>query len=105
MIYTRQQFADMWNSEKPGLGNEGSPLWIPEHNWSDTDNDGPTRCEWFVCVKPLGIGNRVMIHTEFWSWSKNNLQGRCRCFSSAVREEWWGFTDKEDITLWMLKWT
>ncbi len=98
MIYNRQQFADMWNEEKHGLGELDSPLWIPEETFS------PVKCEWFVCVEPL-----LAVRTSknlFWDWCNKNLKGQCRCFSSNPdsQEEWWGFTDNKDIPLWMLKW-
>ncbi len=98
MIYSRQQFADMWNEEKPGLGEVESPLWIPEHSV------GPVKCEWFVCVKPLSA---IRTSKElFWDWCEENLKGQCRCFSSDFmrRSEWWGFTHEEDVPIWMLKW-
>lgn len=104
MIYTRQQFADMWNEEKPGLGDEDSPLWVPEHNWTGMDEDGPLRCVWFVCIKPLGMWDRSTSKEKFWHWCTENLIGRCRCFSSAGQEEWWGFTDKDDLVLFILRW-
>lgn len=104
MIYSRQQFADMWNEEKPGLGDPDSPLWVPEHNWDEfDDNGGPSRCEWFICVKPIRV---VRFKKMYWDWCDTNLQGHCRCFSSNADslEEWWGFTNEDDIALWMLKW-
>lgn len=106
MIYTRQQFADMWNEEKPGLGDKESPLWFPEQSWSDLDDDGPLTCEWFVCVNPMRLGRERDKKDMFWEWCSKNLIGRCRCFSSNYggKEEWWGFTNKDDITIWMLKW-
>ena len=98
MILDRQQFADHWNDEKPGLGNSNSPLWIPE-----TFDSMIIQCEWFVCVKPLKVH---YFKDQFWTWCEENLSGYCRCFSSNTddSEEWWGFTDKTDLTIWMLKW-
>lgn len=106
MIYTRQQFADMWDEEKPGLGNADSPLWVPEDNWSSMGGTGPVHCEWFVCIKPMRLGQERDRKIKFWDWCNHNLAGQCRCFSSNTQgnEEWWGFTERDDITLWMLKW-
>lgn len=97
MIYTRAQFADMWNEEKPGMGDADSPLWVPE------DSTNNIRCEWFVCIRPLGVQH---FKKQYWAWCDENLVGTCRCFSSSVEgpEEWWGFTNEDDIALWMLKW-
>lgn len=97
-MINREQFAEMWDEEKPGLGGPESPLWSPEESF------GPVRCEWFVCVKPIS----AVRHSKelFWAWCNQNLQGQCRCFSSnhEGREEWWGFTDQNDAVIWLLKW-
>ena len=95
-MLSRQEFSDHFNSLKNGLGDEDSPLWIPEQTC------GPS--QWFVCVKPLKV------HTyknDYYKWCNTTLKGRVRCYSSDSenKQEWWGFSDKQDIVLWTLKWT
>lgn len=73
------------------------PLWVPE------EEDYIT-CHWFVRVLPLGIKT---IKSDYYRWCDQTLQGKVRCFSSDSegQEEWWGFTHKEDVPVWILKWT
>ncbi len=84
------------------LGGPDCVLWIPE-------NDLPKSCQWFVKVKPLMRvkNNKESFKKEYWEWNDNNLLGYVRCFSLDIenQEEWWGFTNKEDIVLWMLRWS
>ena len=95
MILSRQEFSQHFNDLKAGLGYEDSPLWIP-------DEDTPS--EWFVCVKPIGVHR---FKFQYYDWCNNTLKGRVRCYSSndEDKQEWWGFTVKEDIVLWTLKWS
>jgi hypothetical protein len=95
MILSRPEFADYFNSLKLGLGNPDSPLWEPEDQIDS---------QWFVCVKPLDV---TRYKWSYWDWCNAHLNGRVRCYSSDSDngKEWWGFTDKQDIVLWTLKWT
>jgi len=95
MILTREEFADEFNSLKPGLGNPDSPLWFAEEQ-----NIKPS---WFVCIKPIRISERKQ---EYWSWCNMTLKGQLLCYSSNSedQQEWWGFTDQKDVVLWMLRW-
>jgi hypothetical protein len=99
-MLTRQQFADYFNSVKPDLGNDDSPLWIPE-----SDDIIKCQCQWFVNVKPLRLHHAYKY--SYWVWLRNNLKGEVRCYSSDYdnQEEWWGFTHKEDIVWWILRWS
>lgn len=95
MVLDRTEFADHFRSLDKRLAGPESPLWIP-------DEDTPS--EWFVCVEPIGVHR---FKFEYYNWCNNTLKGKVRCYSSASenKQEWWGFTDREDIVLWMLKWT
>ena len=95
MILTRQEFAEYFNSLDVRLGVDDSPLWIP-------DEDAPS--QWFVCVNPIGVHK---FKNKYYDWCDTTLAGKIRCYSSDSYndKEWWGFTDKQDIVLWTLKWT
>lgn len=97
MILNRREFAHTFNALQQGLGNEDSPLWIP-----DEDQELPS--QWFVCVKPIGVHR---FKFDYYNWCNSALKGQVRCYSSASEDqaEWWGFTNRDDIVLWMLKWT
>ena len=104
LMLSREQFAQMFEEVKPGLGLPSSPLWIPEEGLDDYPH---VRCEWFVCVRPkIRHVYDPVEKSVYWSWCQNNLNGHVRCFSSNTegREEWWGFTDANDVALWLLKW-
>jgi hypothetical protein len=94
VILDRTEFADYFNSLDSRLGGPDSPLWIP---------DDFTPSQWFVCVKPIGVHR---FKFSYFDWCNKTLAGRVRCYSSDPenQKEWWGFTDKNDIALWMLKW-
>jgi hypothetical protein len=96
MVLDRTQFAHHFNALKEGLGNDSSPLWAAE--------EAHSTCQWFVCVKPLKAHR---FKTEYWQWCNATLSGKLLCYSSDSEDqkEWWGFTDKQDIVLWTLKWT
>ena len=100
MIFTRKEFAHYFNAMRDGMGNDNSPLWVPE---ADT---GPL--EWFVCVKPLALQREAHEVTKevYWDWCDTNLKGKTRCYSTDYQDkkEWWGFSDKSDIPYWMLRW-
>lgn len=99
-VYTRQEFATVFEEMKPGLGLPNSPLWGPEHSLK------PDQCEYFICVAPVRPIWDDNEHGTFWDWNTNKLKGYVRCFSSNHRdkEEWWGFTDNDDILIWVLRW-
>ena len=94
MVLDRQEFADYFKSLDNRLAGPDSPLWIP---------DEKIPSEWFVCVKPIGVHR---FKFSYYDWCNTTLKGRVRCYSSNTdnNEEWWGFTHKEDIVLWKLKW-
>lgn len=95
MILSRQEFAHTFNALKEGLGNDDSPLWIPE------ENNNPS--QWFVCVNPIGVHR---FKQDYYQWCNSTLKGQVLCYSSDRddKKEWWGFTDMDDIVVWSLKW-
>ena len=101
-ILTRKEFIDVFNELMNGHGTvdvHDHPLWIPE-----SIDHQKVECSWFIKVKPLKLQD--MAKNQYWSWVHNSCSGKvlCFCSDSDNDEEWWGFTVKEDITLWLLKW-
>lgn len=97
-IISREEFIQWIDRNFNGVSVESnSPLWIPEHDLQST------LCGWFVTVKQL----RVSAKLRYWDWCRENLQGHVRCFwsNNEDNQECWGFTHKNDITWWILKWT
>lgn len=111
MVLDREQFKDWIRNNLPGqhsedfVHSEHSPLWIPEQGMSG-------KCLHFAQIKPIsfrarcfpdGRGNPKSV---YWNWCNNVLDGEVRCFLSSDREdvEWWGFTNANDIPIWLLKW-
>jgi hypothetical protein len=97
-MITREQFSQHFNSLRVGLGDDDSPLWIAERTLS-----GP--CVAFITINsPVKFDVFEIDFLNFWEWCDKNLLGEVRCFSSSEDEEWWGFTNPNDIVLWALKW-
>lgn len=96
MVLNRKEFAHYFNALKEGMGDAKSPLWAPEELQSPVSL-------WFVCVKPIGVSR---FKWDYWNWCNSTLAGQVRCYSSDTtdKKEWWGFTNKDDIPVWMLKW-
>lgn len=92
-LLTRKQFANHFESIMPGLGEPGSALWTPE--W-----DGK-QAKWFVSIRPVTFEDH-----NFWVWIEEHCRGLVRCYSSDIdgNQEWWGFTSRNDVELWLLKW-
>jgi hypothetical protein len=97
-MINRKQFRQLFNSYKPGLGEFDSPLWYSEQQ----GDCKPSR--WFVNIRPL---NHQNFKTEFWAWANKTCQGQLLCYSSNTenQEEWWGFTHRADVVLFLLKWS
>ena len=91
---TREELADKFNSWIPGIGGPSSPLWCTE----GTDK----KSKWFICIDPIKASDLEVYH----SWCEEILIGNILCYSSDSRtkQEWWGFTDKNDILVWILRW-
>jgi hypothetical protein len=111
-MMNREQFkrhANLWFHERRKI-----PEWIQVKDEVDDDEhviwnaekfnpDNRFFCQWFVCVKPFMLQEDK---DEYWEWCNKNLTGKITCFSSSTdsMEEWWGFTEKQDILIWLLRW-
>lgn len=95
-ILSRKQFRDHWEqvvgSAYADLVNDGGPLWIPE----EADN---LKSNWFVAIRPITVQDN-----EHHNWVRKNCQGAVKCYSSGEDEEWWGFTYRDDVDWWLLRW-
>lgn len=100
MVLTRKQFAEYFNSLKSGLGDDDSPLWEGDHDLDE-------KCNYFISVppRPRTYEWKLDFSANFWCWAADTLKGCTRCFSAGDDEEWWGFTHKEDIILFLLRWS
>lgn len=90
----RKEFKHLFNTYRQGFGDDNSPLWEPERY----NKHRPSK--WFICVRPI-------IDSQFWLWANKNCRGQLLCYSSDSdnQEQWWGFTHKADIVLFMLRWS
>jgi hypothetical protein len=101
---TRREFAKYWNGVRPGLGKWTSPLWTPEQFGGEPQ----VKAKVFICVEPFA--NRLRwgdgTKADYWKWCADNLKGKVNCYStdSDNKEEWWGFTEAEDVAWWRLRW-
>ena len=93
MIYSRQELIQTFEEIKPGCADPGSPIWAQE------DYLG-FQCQYFICIPSTSDINR----RERWAWCKENLHGELLCFTASDEKEWWGFTHREDIEFWILRW-
>lgn len=100
MILSRHEFR-MWVKLKmPEFYSWRSPLWSIE-----TKQCKPV---WFVKVQPVRFSRdeRGITKQQYWDWCNENMSGKLLCYwSDGITGEWWGFTNKDDITLWLLKWS
>lgn len=98
MILTREQFVDWWDQVVPEnpANRPDHPLWIPETEIRPGAPSG-----WFVKASCRRTGQ-----PDYWSWCDANLKGMVRCYmlDEQADAEWWGFTNQEDLLIWMLKW-
>lgn len=103
MIATRKEFKNWICAlfpDHPAMANKESAVWIPEES-------GKVKCQWFVAVPPVHAGHSSNFRQGYWDWCNQHLKGHVRCFmrNPDNNEEWWGFTDRNDIVLWVLKWS
>lgn len=94
-VLTRNQFAEHWNTVKPGLGDADSGLWAYERSY------GP-ESQWFVSIRPIKIS--TINKQEFWSWCKRHCPTGVNCYSASDDTEWWGFGNKQEMSWWILRW-
>ena len=97
-VLNRGQFRDYWNNVQLGLGHDNSPLWSYEHYLNK-------KCRWFITIDPISLsyGSKTD-KKEFWLWCNQHCRGTILCYSSSVQFEWWGFSHRADIALFVLKW-
>ena len=95
-VLNRQQFRELWNNYKSGLGDWGSPLW-------DADYSTGKKSRYFVAIKPI----RSNDHYEFRVWASKYCAGQILCYSVDDINEvaWYGFSHRSDIPLFLLKWS
>jgi len=93
MIISRKQFREHWKKIAPRLALWDGPLWCLEEHYG--------KSRWFVNVKPI----KSKEIKEYHQWVLRNCRGRVLCYSSSVEEEWWGFSHKPDVFLWILRWS
>jgi hypothetical protein len=98
-IVSREEFIAAIEEESPGsyLTADGSPLWIPEAEFTPK-----TKCIKFILTKRLNFKNEAK--DAYWEWCNSTLNGQVRCFSSGDENEWWGFSNPDDVVIWSLKW-
>lgn len=97
-MITRKQFRELWNQYQEGMGDHNSPLWFPESNRDYS--------RWFVKVRPIDLSSNHK-KNNYFLWCDQFCKGQVLCYSSDTdnEEEWWGFTHKRDIVMWILKWS
>lgn len=101
-VLTREEFSDHWNNIQSGLGDSDSALWSLEQR-------DEIMCRYFILTDSPIFDRKNYNDGEdfwgnFWNWCRQYLQGSVYCYSSNQRGEWWGFTDRDDIVLWSLRW-
>lgn len=96
-ILTRKEFINAiikkWNTDKNFL-----PILFSYEEYVGR------KSQWFVCIEASAIVDGGK--SEYWDWCNEFLSGKLICYSSGSpgEDEWWGFTEKNDILLWSLKW-
>jgi hypothetical protein len=98
-IVSRKEFIAIMEEDAPGLKpvTSRSPLWIPER-----ELEPKTKCIKFIRTKRLHL--KDLGKRDYWEWCNETLNGTVRCFSSGDEDEWWGFTDPDDVVIWTLRW-
>jgi hypothetical protein len=91
MILTRAEFVEYWNRHPLGLGQPDSALWVYERHRGISS-------QWFVHV---GISQGP----DYDAWCDAHCQGTVLCYSDDGQKQWYGFTDRNDIVFWLLKWS
>jgi hypothetical protein len=94
MLLTRKQFKEFATKNWPNIGvSATSPLWIPEVDLGE-------ECQYFLFIPVMQRWNK----NDFWEWSDKLLIGKTRCFMRGDSGEVWGFTNEDDISMFLLKW-
>lgn len=96
MIISRKQFREHWKKRDPSFAQWDSPLWCLEELYG--------KSRWFVNVVVHEL-QKCEDFKEYDQWALRNCRGRILCYSSSPEEEWWGFSHKPDVFLWILRWS
>jgi hypothetical protein len=96
-IMSREEFKDRFSVDFNEVIRADHPLWIPENDFAPK-----TKCIKFVLTTKLNFTSEAKY--EYWEWCNSTLNGIVRCFSSGDENEWWGFSDPDDVVIWTLKW-
>jgi len=96
VLLDRKQFRKLWNNYNPKFGDWDSPLWIPE---SSTGK----KSRYFVKIRPIPYEKQK----EFVIWATKCCRGQILCYSvnTIDQESWYGFSHKNDIVWFLLKWS
>ena len=90
-VIDREAFRAHFDWLHAGMGDDDSPLWIPEQDRAPS--------KWFMFVPQGGWDS-----DDFWPWCRQHCQGHVLCYSASEDGAWWGFECQEDMVLWSLKW-
>jgi hypothetical protein len=96
VMITRSEFITWWNDQLPKnpVDDLEHVLWIPETQIVP----GPPS-EWFIKMP-------ITTDDDFWDWCRSSLRGIVRCYSCDNDGGlWWGFTNKQDIVVFILRWS
>lgn len=97
-IVSRKEFKDVMLMTFPAKKLDSKhPLWIPEKDFAPK-----VKCIKFVRTNPVKLVRENK--DEYWRWCNETLNGTVRCFTSGDEDEWWGFTDPDDVVIWTLRW-
>jgi hypothetical protein len=99
LVVDRAQFTAIFDQifKYSGGITDNHVLWEAEKCYN-------IKCTQFACVPPVKI--KTDKSDDYWNWCNSTLKGKVMCFSSNDdnSQEWWGFTEKEDILVWMIRW-
>jgi hypothetical protein len=94
-IMSREEFRDKFSGVFNEVIRADHPLWIPENDFAPK-----IKCIKFILTKKINYDSK----DDYWEWCNSTLSGVVRCFSSGDEDEWWGFSDPDDVVIWTLKW-
>lgn len=95
MIYTRKQFMDVFKEVCPDIRKDDCPMWVIEQHVTYNK-----KSRYFVEVNSVKDPDN-----NFWNWCYKNCRGTIICYSSNENTDWWGFSHKPDIFIWLLRWS
>ncbi len=98
-VLNKDEFIELVNTLMRHHGidvsDESHPMWEVEHG-------NPEKCQFFCSVK----GNKETINKEYWDWIEQTMTGSVIRFlyDDVNHSDLWGFSNQEDVTMWLLKW-